>query len=71
MKIPLKQALAEVIKEEALVIGVVLSLCGQLFDRLLGVFPTFTIFGFPIGFLLYVWAENHLKSIEETKLRTD
>ena len=69
MKIPLKQALVEVIKEEALVIGVVLSLCGQLFDRLLGVFPTFTIFGFPIGFLLYVWAEKHLESIDKQTKR--
>jgi len=71
MKMPIKQAIAEVILEEALVIGMVISLCGRLFDGLLGVFPAFTVFGFPMGFLLYVWAENHLKSIEETKLRTN
>ena len=60
MKMPLKQAIAEVIQENPIAIGLLFSLIGQGLDRFVfHLFPLFTIVGFGAGWLAYNWSTEY------------
>ena len=58
-KMTLKRAIAEVIQENPIMVGICMALLGQLLDRVYSGYPLFTVGGFVAGYGLYILSRNY------------